>query len=187
MKNNGLEIELKFLLKEPINNFIKKFPDVLIPEKIYQKTVMYDNSNGLMQKSNGRIRLRQTGKEVTLSYKLPLSSETVKKEIEWETKIDSWIIGDNILKAMGFNKTTSYEKYRISFNYKKVRIDIDEYPFSTFVEIEGNEKDIKKTALDIGFNLNKALTKACDNLFSEWRKARGLPQKSHMLFKGYDK
>ncbi len=87
MNNNGIEIELKFVLEESVNDFLGRFK--ANPIRMYQKTVMFDNNEKLMQKTNGRIRLRQNGDDVTLSYKLPLPLETVKKEIEWETNIDS--------------------------------------------------------------------------------------------------
>ena len=186
MDNNGLEIELKFLLTTPISNFIDRL-NVIKPNRLYQKTVMFDNDGGLMKETNGRVRLRQNGDKTTLSYKLPLPSETVKREIEWETNIDSWQVGEEILKAMGFHQTTSYEKYRTSFDYNGSKIEIDEYPFATFVEIEGGENDIKKIAEDIGFDLSKVLIKSCDTLFTEWRAERGLPMKPHMLFEDYDK
>jgi len=185
MNNNGIEIELKFKLEKDIEIFLNQFDET--SERVYQKTVMFDNNQGLMQTTNGRIRLRQTGDSVSLSYKLPLPSETVKKEIEWETKIDSWKVGEELLKAMGFDETTSYEKYRTTFQYKGVEIDIDEYPFATFVEIEGDEDSVKKIAIDLGFSLEKALIKPCDTLFNEWRASRNLPMSSHMKFDSYDK
>lgn len=140
-----------------------------------------------MQETNGRVRLRQKGEIVTLSYKLPLPSNTVKKEIEWETRVDSWEIAENLLKAMGFKETTSYEKYRTSFEYEGVKLEVDEYPFSNFLEIEGEEEAVKNVALSLGFDLSRSLTKACDTLFTEWRAAKSLPMKPHMRFEDYDR
>jgi len=185
MSDNGLEIELKFLLEVPVKDFIRNLN--ASAERVYQKTVMFDNGEELMQKTNGRIRLRQTGDKVSLSYKLPLAAETVKKEIEWETNIDSWQVGEKLLKAMGFHETTAYEKYRTSFDYGEVKIEIDEYPFSNFVEIEGDEELAKEVAIKIGFDLKAALTKPCDTLFTEWRLQRGLPMKPLMMFGDFDK
>jgi adenylate cyclase class IV len=99
MNKDSLETELKFLFVGSLNKFIKKIGGS--KNRTYQKTVMFDNNQGLMQKTNGRIRLRQTGEVVTLSYKLPISSKIVKKEIEWETKINNWKVGEELLKANG--------------------------------------------------------------------------------------
>lgn len=185
MKNNNIETELKFLLLEPPKVFLKKFNG--LGKRTYQKTVMFDNKQGLMQKTNGRIRLRQGGDITTLSYKLPIPSDTVKKEIEWETKIDNWQVGEELLKVMGFNETTSYEKYRTSFKYRGSKIEVDEYPFANFVEIEGDEDDVKKIALGLGLDLAKAIIKPCDTLFNEWRAKKGLSPTNKMSFSNYDK
>ncbi len=185
MKNSGVEIELKIPLFESPDEFLKRFANS--GKRTYEKTVMFDNEQGLMQKTNGRVRLREIGEIVTLSYKRPLPSDTVKKEIEWETQVNNWEIGENLLKAMGFNETTSYEKYRTSFEYEGVKLEVDEYPFANFLEIEGEEEIVKRVALDLGFNLSLALVKACDTLFTEWRAAKGLPMKPHMRFEDYDK
>jgi len=184
----NIEIELKFLLTDPPEKLIEKFGDYAKQaKKTYQKTVMFDNDQQLMQKTNGRIRLRQSGDIVTLSYKLPLPSSGVKKEVEWETKIGSWKVGENLLKAMGFKETTSYEKYRTSFNYKNTKVEIDEYPFANFIEIEGEEKDIVEIAKEINFDIKTALKEPCDTLFTKWRLAKGLPMKPYMRFDDYDK
>lgn len=186
--STGVEVELKFLLSESPEKFIGKFDDrAKHAKRVYQKTVMFDNDQKLMQKTNGRIRLRQSGDIVTISYKLPLSSSEAKKEIEWETKIDGWKIGESIIKAMGFKETTSYEKYRTSFSYKDVQIEVDEYPFANFVEIEGEEEKIGKVANELGLDIKTALKDPCDTLFTKWRLARGLPMNLHMRFEDYDK
>lgn len=180
----GLEIELKFLLDAAKRRSLRDLQ--CIKPRIYQRTVMFDNDAQLMDKTNGRLRLRQTGSEVSLSYKKPLPSEVVKKEIEWETRINDWESGKKLLEAMGFQQTTSYEKYRTTFDYNGLNIEIDEYPFATFIEIEGIETAAKRAALELGFNLEEALLKPCDTLFTEWRAAKGLPMKSHMRFADFN-
>jgi hypothetical protein len=67
------------------------------------------------------------------------------------------------------------------------KVEIDENPFSNFIEIEGDENDVKGIALDLGFDLVEALTKPCDTLFNEWRKGQGLSFSLHMRFDDYDK
>ena len=56
-----------------------------------------------------------------------------------------------------------------------------------FIEIEGEENKIIEIASKLNLNLKKNLTDACDTLFQQWRKERGLPFKPHMKFEDYDK
>ena len=151
---------------------------------------MFDNADGLMERTDGRIRLRQHGDKITLSYKKPLPTDGYhKKEIEFETEVGNFAIIENILKMMEFLPTTSYEKYTTHLKFKdsEAEIDLQKYPFATFLEIEGEEKEIEKVAKELDIDIKKALTKPVDTLFYEWREKRGLPIKDHMKFEDYDK
>ena len=59
---------------------------------------------------------------------------------------------------------------------------------SKYEELKGKlENKIIEIASKLNLNLKKNLTDACDTLFQEWRKERGLPFKPHMRFEDYDK
>lgn len=68
-----------------------------------------------------------------------------------------------------------------------IHIEIQKYPFETFLEIEGKKEEIEKAAKQLGFDINEALNKPVDTLFTEWRSSKNLPFKPHMTFKDYDK
>lgn len=192
-KHIMIEIELKFQIEKKdtrkIVELLKNLGYVLKIQRIYEKTVMYDNPQGIMQTTNGRIRLRASGKKYELCYKKPIARDEIKMEIEYEIEVSDFDITEKILGMMDFAPTTSYERYRTVLVGADgmVKVTIDEYPFSSFIEIEGREESIKKAALDLGFNLKDNLTDPCDTLFQRWRKERGLPFKPHMLFKDYNK
>lgn len=188
-----IEIELKFQIDkkdtQKIIESLKSLGYVLEMPRVYEKTVMYDNPQRIMQTTNGRIRLRASGKKYELCYKKPIAHNGVKTEIEHEVKVSDFDTTKKILEMMEFTPATSYERYRTVLVSADgaVKITIDEYPFSSFMEIEGGEENIKKIALDLGFDFKDNLTDPCDTLFQKWRKERGLPFKPHMLFKDYDK
>lgn len=157
----------------------------------YQSNVMFDNSGGLMQITDGRIRVRTLGEtgEKTFTYKRPLPSENgAKREIEYEIQFtDSNKQIEKILGAMEFTPTTSYERYQTKWEIGDVEVTLDEYPYADIIEIEGEEEEIEKLANKLGFDINDGLTKPADTLFQEWRKERGLPFKPHMRFEDFDK
>lgn len=184
------EIELKYEVDkktiEKVLNTSKEF-GFAIGDRLYEKTVMYDNPAGLMQVTDGRVRLRQTGDEVEFSYKKPITRNGIKEEIEHETKVGDFKIIEKILKKMEFVGVSSYERYRTTIKDGKIKVTLDEFPFANFIEIEGNKKDIMETSKKLGLNKIKNITKSCDSLFQEWRAKKGLPFKPHMLFKDFDK
>ncbi len=193
MKNKkDIEIEYKFWVenKDELIETLNKKTSQKKPRQ-YQSNVMFDNSDSLMQTTNGRIRvrtLRKTEKK-QLTYKKPLSPQNgAKKEIEYEIVFqdnDEQI--EKILQAMGFKPTTSYERYQTKWQINNISITLDEYPFANVVEIEGKQSQIKQLAEELKFDPKKGLTKPIDTLFQEWRKEKNLPFKPHMRFKDFDK
>ncbi len=188
--NKSIEIELKFELNLEDVERIKNDKNISVLKDIYQKTVMFDNANKLMEHTDGRIRLRQHGDKITLSYKRPLPSVgNEKKEVELETTVGDIEVTTHILRMMGYSPTTSYEKYitHIKFKNSDAELEIQKYPFATFLEIEGEKEEIEKIASELGLDIKKALNKPVDTLFCEWREKKGLPIKSHMRFEDYDR
>ena len=190
--NKSIEIELKFKINDDENILrIKDNPDIIFSEEVHQKTVMFDNADKLMEHADGRVRLRQQGSRISLSYKRPLPSvDNEKKEVELETEVGDFEVMSNILRMMGYAPSTSYEKYTALLKLKNkpdIHIEIQKYPFETFLEIEGGKEEIEKVAEQLGFDVKNALIKPVDTLFTKWRLANGLPFKPYMTFKDYDK
>jgi adenylate cyclase, class 2 len=185
------EIEYKFALIDTVDNFTEKLKSLgyEIGERNFEKTVMYDNAEQLMQISDGRIRLRISGNKSSLSYKKPLPSKSgePKKEIEYETVVDSFEVTALILETMNYHVTSQYEKYRTKIMDGAVQITIDEYPYQTFVEIEGGESHIKDIATKLGFELNDHINLPADTLFNIWRSQKGLKESMNMTFDDYNK
>lgn len=194
----NIEIEYKFKIESDDNknskieliNTLNKIAEKSY-DREYQSNIMYDNKDNLMQKTNGRIRLRylgNTGNKV-LTYKKPLKSiNGAKREIEYEINFnDNQEQIEKILNAMEFHITTSYERYRTEWKLNNTHITLDEYPFANFIEIEGEQKEIEKVAKILKLDIKKAIDKPVDTLFQDWRKEHNLPFKEQMRFEDYDK
>lgn len=184
-----IEIELKFEIKD-LAGIKDKLADLKAKEvksRTYELSVMHDNAEGLMEETDGRIRLRQSGERIEFCYKKPLTREGIKKEIEYEVTASSFSEMEKILQEMGFTPVSSYERYRAEYYFEKVKITLDEYPFAIFIELEGEEKKIKDLAEKLGFELKDNLTDSCDTLFTKWRKRKGLPPVDQMTFKDFNR
>lgn len=184
-----VEVEYKFSTTdaEKVESQLLRLGAQLTKSRTYELSVMYDNSSGLMQETDGRIRVRQSGETVEFCYKKPITRVGVKQEIEHQVEVSDRDQLVKILEAMEFRPTTSYERYRTEYDYKKTKVTIDEYPFEIFVEIEGDQDAIEEVATGLGFDLSANLTESCDTLFTKWRSERGLGFASHMTFENYDK
>ena len=184
-----IEVELKFGVND-LNGLVEKIIGAEFKEtrpRIYELSVMYDNPDGLMQKTDGRIRLRQSGDRIEFAYKKPISREGIKKEVEYQVIVSDLLNLQEILREIEFVPVSSYERYRTEYLLDDVKITLDEYPFASFVEIEGEEKDIVEVAGRLDFRLADNLTDSCDTLFTKWREQKGLAPKLHMKFDDYDR
>ena len=187
-----IELEYKFWVKDK-KSLIKILDSRANAKKPrqYQSNVMFDNPAGIMQATDGRIRVRTLGDsgDKTLTYKKPLPPQNgAKREIEYEIKFhdpDRQI--EKILEAMEFRPTTSYERFQTRWEVNGVHVTLDEYPFADIIEIEGEKKAIEQLAQKLGFSIKQGLTKPIDTLFQEWRKERGLTFKPHMKFDDFNK
>lgn len=190
--NHDLEVELKFSIQDQsLSELWEKLEHHWFINKWrkYEKTSMYDNRDFLMQKTNGRIRLRISWNEYELSYKKPIIDDSwIKKEIEYNCNIASPDTLSKILNTMDYYEVSSYERYRTTFedSWKTIKVTIDEFPFDVFLEIEGNEDGIIQLAETLWFSLQENLTKPCDTLFNERRESHWLWEKMIMTFDDYD-
>ena len=185
MNKKDIEVELKFEInKNEIDSFDKRLKELgfIFLKRVYELNVMYDNPSSIMQITDGRIRLRKSGKDTILTYKKPLSREGIKKEIEYETKVSDFDIMEKILEMMEFTKTTSYERYRSYFHKKNVEVMIDEFPYGVFIEIEGNERGIIEVSNNLGFNIKDNLTDSCDTIYTTRCIKKGIEPSKHILF-----
>ena len=191
-----IETEYKFILDDKeLDEVIKKLRELKFSKtstKVYEKTIMFDNEREIMQKTNGRIRLRLVGEDkIEYSYKKPLPPipGKPKKEIEYQVELSQDNLNQfiKIIHEMGFYETTSYERYRTEFEKDNIKVTVDEFPFTKILEIEGDEILITKLCKNLNINTKTHTNDACDTLFTKWRISKKLPPKDHMLFKDYDK
>lgn len=193
--NSSLELEIKFLINSDdvseIRNKIFKISDSFYEGKVYEKTTMFDNPAGQMQKEDARLRVRHISgqkddkdSKIEFSYKRRIKADGgIKQEEEVETLFNTDVNSFfKILNKMGYEITTSYERYRETYRIKDTKITLDEFPFGYILEIEGEEKNIKKICKDLELNMNKSYPLSCDDVYVELCEKMGIKPKDHILF-----
>ncbi len=192
---NNFELEIKFLIDfnavSKMKEKISKIPGVFYENKEYEKTTMLDNSIGQMQKEDARLRVRQIGDgkdgqnpKIEFSYKRRIKADGgIKQEEEVETSfntsVDSFF---QILNKMGYEITTSYERYRETYKTPEIKITLDEFPFGYILEIEGAENNIKEICIFLHLDIEKAYPLSCDDVYIELCQKQGIKPKDHILF-----
>jgi adenylate cyclase class 2 len=141
----SIEIEKKYRLTNKQRELVRRrLPEIgaRLQGEQFEENTLYRGKGLAVDRSI--LRLRRVGESATLTYKKRLStSSSIKHHCEDETQVDDPEALNTILAALGFTPALVYEKRREMWVLGKAEILIDELPFGLFMEIEGNERDIR--------------------------------------------
>jgi GTP cyclohydrolase II len=193
--NNDMELEIKFLISSDkvssIKEEILKIPNISYEGKFYEKVTMYDNVSKSMDKEDARLRVKQISAEknsqeskVEFSYKRRIKADGgIKQEEEVETDFETDITSFvKIVNKMGYQPTTSYERYRETYLTRDIKVTLDQFPFGYILEVEGNEDNIKKICNLLNLDFKKSYPLSCDDVYVDLCKKKNIKIKDHILF-----
>ena len=109
--------------------------------------IYFDDGGRSLMKSDKCLRLRISsgaGKEkFCLTYKGPKQSADYKKRDELETEVEDADVVEELLIALGYEKTLAFEKRRRLWHLGDCEVALDEVPaLGSFVEIEGRDSAV---------------------------------------------
>ncbi len=167
MKSNmHKEIEERVLEvdKEKLIKKLKKLNATFVGDW-FQKRYVYDFNP---VRENEWIRLRDTGKSITLTYK-NVEENSIDGTKELEIEVSSFEDTNEMLNILGYKKRAYQENKRIRYILNDVEIDIDSWPLiPTYVEFEGkNIKSIKEVEELLEIDKDKITNLNCQSIYEE--------------------
>ncbi len=156
---DNLEIEVKFFLED-----IETIRERLIQSgadsngRNFERNICFDNEDDGLFLSDSLLRLRKDDR-ATLTYKaIPDAGDPEFKVLkELEVEVSDFETMLNILCALGFHQSQSYEKYRETFTIGDAKLCLDQMPFGNFLEIEGGKDEIRNLAQQIGMQWSRRI------------------------------
>ncbi len=143
------EIEQKFRVKNPA--LVRKKIRSLKARRVssgFEENQVFDLARLGVE---GILRLRKTGKKGKLTFKGPRLDGVYKKRVEVESDVDHGSM-HTIFQLLNWKPFFRYSKTREEYKLGKIFITLDYLKGKGwFAEIEASEKDIRKTALKLGF------------------------------------
>ena len=127
------------------------------------------------------LRVRLDGDRCILTYKGPVHPGVMKVRDEYETQVERGDALLQILGALGYVMGFRYEKYREEFQAPGLVVAIDDTPIGVYVELEGNEPEIRAAAALMGRTEEDFIVASYRKLFKAHCKATGLAA-AHMTF-----
>lgn len=150
---DSLEIEVKFFL--PDSNAVRENILKLGARSLgrfFEANIRFEDRDKSLIKKNALLRLRKDNR-VTLTYKSEPELDDLNFKIfrELEVEVSDFDVMESILTSLGFCAEQVYEKWRETLVLQNTHFCIDNMPFGTFLEIEGNRESIPDMARKLGF------------------------------------
>ena len=150
-------------------------------ERRLQQDSLLDRETSTLMDRQHTLRVRRDGERAWLTFKgAPIPGPTKARE-ELETAVDDADRVLRILERLGFDVRFRYEKYREEYAIGTLVITIDDTPIGTFVELEGDERDVLDTAARLGRSPDDFILVSYQELFSRYRETTGSTAR-HMCF-----
>jgi adenylate cyclase class 2 len=166
------EIEIKFRVMDlrALTRRLRTAKFRLITPRTHEMNALYDLRGQPLRKAGDLLRLRKYGKEWLLTHKSKGTVGRHKVRVELETKVSDGPKMGAILRALNFQPTFRYEKFRAEWADGKGHVVIDETPIGVFGEIEGPARWIDHTAKSLGIRPADYLTDTYAGLFFAWKR-----------------
>ena len=131
----------------------------------FQKRYVYDFNP---VRENEWIRLRDTGKSVTLTYK-NVEENSIDGTKELEIEVSSFEDTNQMLNILGYTRRAYQENKRIRYILNDVEIDIDSWPLiPTYVEFEGKDiESVKEVEKLLGIDEEKITCLNCQSIYEQ--------------------
>jgi adenylate cyclase, class 2 len=164
---SNLEVEVKFLAPDllAIRERLLAAGATLTHPRQLERNLRFDTPGEALRQRGQLLRLRQDS-VARLTFKgafaAQASSEAKVRE-ELEVTVSDFERMGAILSRLGLAPLQVYEKYRETFVLQEVEVVLDELPFGNFVELEGDEQDLRRAAAALGLSW---ATRILDNYLS---------------------
>lgn len=186
MTQSGRETEIKLALPDVKSGraLLRSAGFRVTRRRVFERNCMFDTPEAALRKGGALLRVRQAGREATLTYKGPAAVSRYKSREEVETQAADAGVMATILERVGFRPIFRYEKYRTEYGHADGNgvATLDETPIGVFMELEGTPRWIDHAARQLGFARCDYITASYGRLFLEWRHRQGLDTAADMVF-----
>ena len=177
MNPNLQETEIKLFVPDlaAVEARLRDLGAELAHARVFERNVRYDDADGSLSAARRVLRLREDD-EVRLTFKDEAAALDggPHTRFEAEVGVSDFATMDIILGRLGFQPYMTYEKYRTTYTLDGVEVLLDEMPYGTFVEIEGDADGILAVMTRLGLNDAPRMTASYGALFDRVRTALGL-------------
>ena len=177
MDDSLLEIEVKFFVPtvEPFRAKLLELGATLGQKRVFERNLLLDTPDQRLRQAEQVLRLRQDN-NVRLTFKSkPIHHSEMKVREEIEMEVGDLKTAVLLFNRLGYQPQLVYEKYRETYHLGTAEIVLDELPYGDFIEIEGDEADIRRMAEAMGLDWNGRLSHNYLQLMHQLKQHHNLP------------
>ena len=168
------EIEIKFKVAD-IGSLVAKLQQLGFQQatpRTHEMNTLFDLPGQPLRKRGDLLRLRKYGETWLLTHKSKGKQDDGphKTRIETETHVEDGAKMEAILRALQFEPSFRYEKFRAEWKRDQGHVVVDETPIGNFAEIEGPPAWIDAVAAELGITPKEYLRENYAALFFEWKR-----------------
>lgn len=166
---NEVEIKFRILNLEALRNRLREIGFREVTPRTHEMNTLYDHL-GRMRSRGEVLRIRRYGDIWNLTHKSKGGNAKHKTRRELETRIEDGETLAEIFRAIGYEPSFRYEKYRSEWTDGNGHVVLDETPIGDLGEIEGEPGWIDQTAEKLGVRESDYINKSYAELFRDWTK-----------------
>ncbi len=184
--SSGQETEAKFHVRDlkKIEARLQALGARLIQTRVHETNLRFDTPASELRGNKKVLRLRQDEK-ARMTFKGPSAQRErgmVSRE-EIEFVVEDFDRAKKFLEALGYQAVVFYEKFRATYELQGAHIMLDELPYGTFVEIEGEDIEvIHSLAQQIGLKWETMIKAGYHAIYDMFAEKCGL-DKADLSFK----
>ena len=168
------EIEIKFRVTnlERLITLLQTLGFRQVTPRAHEMNTLFDLPGQPLRKRGDLLRLRKYGDNWVLTHKSKGKQKDGphKVRVETETRLEDGTKMEAILRALQFEPSFRYEKFRAEWKRDEGHVVIDETPIGNFGEIEGPAEWIDTVARELKIDPKDYLKENYAALFFSWKK-----------------
>lgn len=172
----GQELEVKFYVNHlaGLEARLKDLGAQQVQARVHEINLRLDTPDLSLTDSLQVLRLRQDN-QARVTYKGPGTPRGgVQVRQEFEFVVSDFEAARSLFKALGYDVAMMYEKYRTVYDLDGVHITLDEMPYGSFIEIEGEQPEsIQSIARRLDMTWDRRVLDSYTAIFEQLRAALG--------------
>jgi adenylate cyclase class 2 len=179
-ESNSNEVEIKFRVADidGLTARLRQLGFEQITPRTHEMNTLFDLPGHPLGNRGDVLRLRKYGEIWVLTHKKKGKNQKDgphKTRIETETRVENGEKMEGILRALQFEPSFRYEKFRAEWKASggEGHVVIDETPIGNFAEIEGPAEWIDSLARDLQIDRKQYITETYAGLFFSWKRETG--------------